>query len=70
MSSLLKKALEKVGALPPDEQDAIASQILAALADEVFIAHAAAGGHLESLTTRLRVWGIPNSFHTRLERSG
>jgi hypothetical protein len=34
MSSLLEKALEKVDALPPDEQDAIASQILAALADE------------------------------------
>jgi hypothetical protein len=34
MSSLLEKALEKVVALPPDEQDAIASQILAALADE------------------------------------
>jgi len=34
MSSLLGKALEKVIALPPDEQDAIASQILASLADE------------------------------------
>jgi hypothetical protein len=34
MSRLLEKALEKVGALPQDEQDAIASQILAALADE------------------------------------
>jgi hypothetical protein len=34
MSSLLQKALEKVTALPPDEQDAIASEILAALADE------------------------------------
>jgi hypothetical protein len=34
MSSLLEKALEKVIALPPDEQDAIASQILASLADE------------------------------------
>ena len=34
MSTLLEKALEKVGALPEDEQDAIASQILAALADE------------------------------------
>ena len=34
MSSLLEKALAKVVALPPDEQDAIASQILAALADE------------------------------------
>jgi hypothetical protein len=34
MSSLLDKALEKVSGLPPDEQDAIASQILAALADE------------------------------------
>jgi hypothetical protein len=34
MSTLLEKALEKVGALPEDEQDAIASQILASLADE------------------------------------
>jgi hypothetical protein len=34
MSSLLEKALEKVVALPSDEQDAIASQILASLADE------------------------------------
>ncbi|MBZ5625515.1 MAG: hypothetical protein LAQ69_43490 [Acidobacteriia bacterium] len=34
MSTFLEKALEKVGALPEDEQDAIASQILAALADE------------------------------------
>ncbi|MEO8100320.1 MAG: hypothetical protein ABI811_21655 [Acidobacteriota bacterium] len=34
MSTLLEKALEKVVALPPDEQDAIASQILAALTDE------------------------------------
>ena len=34
MSALLEKALEKVGALPPDEQDAVASQILASLADE------------------------------------
>lgn len=34
MSSLLEKALEKVAALPLDEQDAIASQILASLADE------------------------------------
>jgi hypothetical protein len=34
MSSLLEKALEKLVALPPDEQDAIASQILASLADE------------------------------------
>ncbi len=34
MTTLLKKALEKVGALPQDEQDAIASQILASLADE------------------------------------
>ncbi|MGA2135169.1 MAG: hypothetical protein ABSH50_23025 [Bryobacteraceae bacterium] len=35
MSALLDRALEKVVALPPDEQDAIASQILASLADEV-----------------------------------
>jgi hypothetical protein len=34
MPSLLEKALEKVVALPPDEQDAIASEILASLADE------------------------------------
>ena len=34
MSELLEKALEKVVALPQDEQDAIASQILASLADE------------------------------------
>lgn len=34
MSSLLEKALAKVGTLPPDEQDAIASQILASLADQ------------------------------------
>ena len=31
---LLEIALEKVAALPQDEQDAIASQILASLADE------------------------------------
>jgi hypothetical protein len=30
----LEKALEQVSALPEDEQDAIASQILASLADE------------------------------------
>ncbi len=34
MPSLLEKALEKIVALPPDEQEAIASQILASLADE------------------------------------
>ena len=34
MSALLEKALEKVASLPQDEQDAIASQILASLADE------------------------------------
>jgi acyl-CoA reductase-like NAD-dependent aldehyde dehydrogenase len=34
MSTLLEKALERVVALPLDEQDAIASQILASLADE------------------------------------
>lgn len=34
MSTLLEQALEKVNALPQDEQDAIASQILASLADE------------------------------------
>ena len=34
MSTLLEEALAKVEALPPDEQDAIAAQILDALADE------------------------------------
>ena len=34
MSRLLEQALERVGTLPEDEQDAIASQILASLADE------------------------------------
>jgi hypothetical protein len=34
MSTLLDQVLEKVAALPPEEQDAIASQILASLADE------------------------------------
>ena len=34
MSSLWEKALEKFVTLPPDEQDAIASRILASLADE------------------------------------
>lgn len=34
MSTLLEKALKRVVALPQNEQDAIASQILASLADE------------------------------------
>ena len=34
MSTLLEKALEKVGELPQDEQDAIAAEILASIADE------------------------------------
>jgi hypothetical protein len=34
MTKLLEKALEKVSTLPHEEQDAIASQILAELEDE------------------------------------
>ncbi len=34
MSTLLEKALEKVGTLPLDEQDLIASQILETIEDE------------------------------------
>jgi len=34
MSPLLEKALQKIGSLPADEQEAIASQILASVADE------------------------------------
>jgi hypothetical protein len=36
MSTLLELALEKVRALPQDEQDAIASQILASLAESAW----------------------------------
>ena len=35
MSKLLEQALEKVGSLPQDEQDAIATQILDSIADEM-----------------------------------
>lgn len=35
------------------------NEFVAALADEVFIAHATVGGHLETLTRRLRTWGMP-----------
>lgn len=35
------------------------NEFVAALADEVFIAHATVGGHLEALTSRLRASGIP-----------
>jgi hypothetical protein len=34
MSNLLDRLLEKISALPPDEQDAIASQILESLEDQ------------------------------------
>jgi hypothetical protein len=34
MSTLLEQAWQKVGSLPPEEQEAIAAQILADLADE------------------------------------
>ncbi len=34
MSTPLEKALEKLGKLPPDEQDVTASEILATLDDE------------------------------------
>ena len=35
------------------------NEFVAALADEVFIPHAAVGGHLEILMRRLRAWGMP-----------
>jgi predicted Rossmann fold nucleotide-binding protein DprA/Smf involved in DNA uptake len=35
------------------------NEVVAALADEVFIAHATAGGHLEKLIPRLRAWRVP-----------
>jgi hypothetical protein len=51
MTKLLEKALEKISALPGDEQDAIASQILAELEDEAAWAKrfAAPGGKLRRL---------------------
>jgi predicted Rossmann fold nucleotide-binding protein DprA/Smf involved in DNA uptake len=35
------------------------NEIVAALADEVFIAHATVGGQLENLTRKIRGWAIP-----------
>jgi predicted Rossmann fold nucleotide-binding protein DprA/Smf involved in DNA uptake len=35
------------------------NEFVAALADEVFIAHATVGGQLETLTRHLHTWGIP-----------
>ena len=35
------------------------NEFVAALADEVFIAHATVGGHVASLAGRLRTWKIP-----------
>jgi predicted Rossmann fold nucleotide-binding protein DprA/Smf involved in DNA uptake len=35
------------------------NEFVAALADEVFIAHATVGGHLETLNRHLREWKIP-----------
>ena len=51
MTKLLEKALKKVSGLPKDEQDAIASQILAELEDEAAWAKrfAAPGGKLRRL---------------------
>jgi predicted Rossmann fold nucleotide-binding protein DprA/Smf involved in DNA uptake len=41
------------------ELAALRNEFVAALADDVFIAHATVGGRLETLTRRLRAWGIP-----------
>jgi hypothetical protein len=49
MTRLLEKALEKVSSLPQDEQDPIASQILAELEDE-----AAWGARFTSQQGKLR----------------
>ncbi len=37
------------------------NELAAALADEIYVAHAAAGGHLENLAHRLNAWRIPLS---------
>lgn len=40
------------------------NQLVAALADEVFIAHVEPGGHLERLANRVSAWAVPLSgFH-------
>lgn len=35
------------------------NEFVAALADDIFIAHATSGGHVESMISRLRKWRIP-----------
>jgi predicted Rossmann fold nucleotide-binding protein DprA/Smf involved in DNA uptake len=35
------------------------NEFVAALADEVYIAHATVGGHVEYLTRKIRAWAIP-----------
>jgi hypothetical protein len=54
MTKLLEKALQKVAKLPADEQDAIASEILAELEDESAWARrfAATGDKLRRLAER------------------
>jgi predicted Rossmann fold nucleotide-binding protein DprA/Smf involved in DNA uptake len=37
------------------------NELVAALADEVFIAHVEPGGHLERLANRVSTWGVPLS---------
>ena len=39
------------------------NEFVAALADEVFIPHASAGGHLEKLSRRVNAWRIPLTAH-------
>ena len=63
VEALLRLLLQPLHALARDEgaERPLAQVIrfVAALADEVFLAHAIMGGHLEILSHRLRVWGIP-----------
>lgn len=35
------------------------NEIVAALADEIYLAHATPGGHVERIVPRLRTWGMP-----------
>ena len=41
------------------ELAACRNEFVAALADEIYIAHATPGGHVETLARRVRGWGIP-----------
>ena len=56
---LILSAFTATANRPPTELAARRNDFVAALADEVFIAHTTPGGHLETLIPRLHAWGAP-----------